>query len=311
MSFELLSAVVTLAAFAVAHAAARIAMLPVKPGPQAAASARADVLLLRAAAPTAAALGIAFGVVLPAFVVFEPRHDGERVGVLMVVLGVLGAVHLLRVAWRGMRMLLASRAVVRAWRRGARELAARDWNVRALAIDAGFPVVAVSGLMRPTLFVDRRVLEACGASELAAIAAHECSHVRRRDNLRRLVLGACAGPRSAAAAAWRDAAEEAADDQAGASPLRRVDLASALLKVARLAPAHSLEATVLSTIHDGSALERRIRRLLCSEPPGTAVPILPLVGAACAAAAVLAGAHATAVLSSVHAVAEHAVRYLR
>jgi hypothetical protein len=61
--------------------------------------------------------------------------------------------------------------------------------------------------------------------------------------------------------AWKEAAEEAADDRAAAghSPL---DLASALIKVARLAPAELPPAVVASALYRVEDLERRVRRLL-------------------------------------------------
>jgi Zn-dependent protease with chaperone function len=177
-------------------------------------------------------------------------------------------------------------------------------------VDAGFPVVAVAGLFRPRIFVDRRVLAACSPAELDAIAAHEQAHVVGRDNLKRLLIGACQGPASAAARAWRQAAEHAADNQAADSSQRALDLASALLSVARLAPRRTLEGTALSTIEDGGSLEVRIRHLLTIERPPIvtdhgAGAVLVLIPLACAIAF-----NWSALLRSAHSLTEAAVRHL-
>jgi Zn-dependent protease with chaperone function len=129
------------------------------------------------------------------------------------------------------------------------------------------------GAFRPQLFLARQVMEHCSSEEVAAIAAHEAAHVRSRDNLTRLLFALTPGARlfsrSAAALedAWVRATEEAADVLATqrAGPLA---LASALTRVARLAPADSSRAVVASTLISVSDLEIRVRRLL--QPPASA-----------------------------------------
>ena len=56
-------------------------------------------------------------------------------------------------------------------------------TIPAFRVATAFPIVAVVGVVRPTLVVARSVLEACTADELAAIVAHEQAHVAQRDNL--------------------------------------------------------------------------------------------------------------------------------
>jgi beta-lactamase regulating signal transducer with metallopeptidase domain len=311
MNVAMLTIVATLAAIPVAYVAIRIAMLPLKARPHAAPCVRATLAFLRAISPVVGALLVAVGIVLPAFVRFEPPHDGEEVGFLLLLLAALGAVQILCVAFRLVRILHVSRTITTGWRQRARTLSRSDWGLPALAIDSGFPVVAVSGFLRPTLFVDSSVLESCSSSELAAIAAHERAHVRRWDNLRRLLIGACAGPRSAAAAAWREAAEHAADRSAASTPSRALDLASALLKVARLAPVRSFEATALSTILDGDALETRVRRLIASDHEAPNTRVLQVAAGASISVAVVMALTWNTLLSSTHAVIETAVKSLR
>ena len=138
----------------------------------------------------------------------------------------------------------------------------------ALVVDSDFPVVTVVGLRRPRLVIARSVLESCSDEELRAILAHEQGHIDRHDNLRRLLLSIAPDvlnwlPVSAKMfAAWRDAAEEAADDDAARTGADgRLRLASALVKVARLAPA--------AGVHDADARERAVSR---REPRASRAP---------------------------------------
>jgi len=75
--------------------------------------------------------------------------------------------------------------------------------------------------------------------ELATALQHEMAHAHRRDNLKKLLFRFCAFPgMSRLEAAWCEAEEMAADDAAVASVGDALDLASALIKLSRLAPVH-------------------------------------------------------------------------
>jgi len=314
MTFAGLAVLVTLGAIPAAYAALRIATIGLRPWASATATARAEVAFLRGIAPMTGSIAVALGIVLPAFLIFEPHHDGERVGPVLILMAALGAAQIVRMVVRLVRMLRLSRHLATAWTIGSHPRPERDWGLPTIAVDAAFPLVAVSGFLRPTLFVDCRVIAACSPAELAAIAAHERAHVRRCDNLRRLLVAICAGPTSLAAAAWREAAEQAADARAADSASRALELAGALLKVARLAPATSLEATALSTIHDGGNLEARIRHLLSCGPCDSAsrqTSVARVTLWAALSAAAVATLNWIALLSSVHGILESSVRYLR
>jgi len=310
VTVAMLTVVVTLAAIPVAKTILRLGTLALRGPADASPYTRAGILFIRGIAPTVGALAVTFGLVLPAFVIFEPPHDGERVGTPLLALAAVGAVQLVTMALRLLAMVRRSRRITAHWRRSAQELPQRDWGLRTFVIDAGFPVVAVSGFVRPTLFVDRQVIAACSAKELAAIAAHERAHVLAWDNARRALIDACAGPSSSAASAWREAAEHAADARAADCESRAVELAGALVKIARLAPARSFYLTPLSTIHDGGSLETRIHNLLADRPLRPNIPggRLALFATVAVAAAAL---NWPGVLGSVHGVIESAVRYLR
>ncbi len=112
--------------------------------------------------------------------------------------------------------------------------------------------------------------------------AHELAHHDSRDNLKR-VLVACSPDLldvwpsgRALERRWRAAVEFAADARAVAgSQTRAVALASALLKVARLAPAAGVPAAGIA-FYDGTLLSARIDRLLSpgldGRPPHRVAP---------------------------------------
>jgi Zn-dependent protease with chaperone function len=225
----------------------------------------ADLRLL----PTAIA-GVGGLIVAAAFILFEPRWDGENIGTVVPLAAAFAAALLTTTCWRGFRLVLATRRTTQAWLRHAQPITLRGISAPALVVDSTFPVVTVIGLRRPRLMIARSVLDSCSPDELLAILAHEQGHIDRHDNLRRLLLSIAPDilnwlPVSAKMfAAWCDAAEEAADDDAARTGADgRVRLAEALVKVARLAPVNGVEAPMpASALYRGESLERRVRRLL-------------------------------------------------
>lgn len=270
---------------------------------------RAAALWRLRLAPSTAALLFAFGFVLPTFLAFEPRDTSEPLSITLAVLGSAGAAMLAIAALRGARAWAATRALERRW-----AAASRGWDGDAplpvRVISDPFPTVAVIGLVAPRLYVADRVLAECPAPELRAMIAHESAHVAARDNLKRFAMRVCPDVlwvRAPVERAWASAAEESADAVAAAgSPERRLDLAQALVRVARLAPA-AARTMPASAFYLGGSIESRVRRLLdgATEPaPGTAF--------ARAIAAVAIAVAATLVISApaLHQTIEALVRHL-
>lgn len=222
---------------------------------------------------------VALPLVQLAFWRFEPAAAQESSGPALTLLAAVGAAIVARVLARGWTALAATRAIARAWRAAGVRRVLPGWHGRAWIIDTAFPVVAVVGVRRPDLYVSARVLSACTAAELAAIAAHEHAHVAARDNLTR-VLFALAPATGASAArlerAWAATAEEAADLGARAAG-DGLTLARALTTVARLAlGAPSAPPLAMSAFIGGESLEARVTRLLePARPSGRAVAGLP------------------------------------
>ena len=313
MSKALLGVVVALGGFAFVRAALAPVLCLRAPRPAASAVREVRALFMRAVAPTVAAAAVTLLLLVPAFVQFEPAAQGERAGLVLVVAAGAGLVQIAWMAARGAWMLLGARRLTRRWLRRATPLADGTWPLPATRIDTGMPVVALAGWRRPHLLVDRRVIETCTPVELAAIGAHERAHAVASDNARRWLVGVCCGWSSGTGRAWSRAAEQAADERAAETPERALALASALVKVARLAPAPVFTDAVLSTMHDGGEIEARVTRLLAlgdaarGRPPA-APPHMETWRVAVTMAG--GGAIAAASLGPVHALIELLVQRL-
>jgi hypothetical protein len=124
------------------------------------------------------------------------------------------------------------------------------------------------------ILVSTAVMRALSTAQWEMVLAHERAHLRRGDALvQELIcfLGPV-GPWGSLQAAWRAAAEEAADDEAAASGQGWL-LAEALVAVAGLPPAPHPGPALL---HEG--VEARVRRLL--QGPRVARPARWAPGAA-------------------------------
>ena len=289
-------------------------------GSQADPARRATRLVALRITPAALGFVLSAGVVLPVFLAFEPVRHYEPVGPLLLLLAAIGVVTVFAAASTAVRAAFLTRRVKQQWLRSATALDIDPpAGVPAYVIDAPSPMVALVGVFSPRLVAARAVIEVCSSEELAAIVAHERGHLHARDNLKRWLL-TCAPDvlrwtplHASIIAAWRDAAEDAADDAATRGEEEaRVDLAALLVKIARLAPSLANPAAV-SPFADEEGLDRRVHRLLTpTEQQLTASwqLLIPAVAGTTAAAVALAIA-SPATLKQVYELVELAVAFGR
>jgi Zn-dependent protease with chaperone function len=259
--FTALNAVLSALVWSLAH---RLSSARLPPG---------SLLALRLLPATASLLFVS-GIFAPAHWRFEPRGGEESFGVGVHLLAAAGAVILARAvaraaaAWRAGRGLRACDGLPRLEAAGGFEVFEVD----------GLAGVSLAGVVRPRILVGLAVRQALRREELEAALAHEVAHAASRDNWKRLAVF-CApdffGHTAAARrldAAWSAAAECEADAAAVRGDRgRAADLASALVKVARL-EARALHSPAWSTLHDEPLLAARVERLLCTRLPAGPAP---------------------------------------
>ncbi len=234
---------------------------------------RADAILGVRLVPAVGSALLALTIVLPAFLRDEPPHAHDRPGALLIVsatLAVLALVDGLRRGWRAWR---AARQWVAAEAPLERSAAA---PAEVSVINVSEPVVALVGGWRQRIVAARCVEAACDSEEFRQVIAHEAAHRDARDNLKLLavlsmpdVLAWLPAGR-ALTAQWRAATELEADERAsGTDARKRVALASALIKVARLTLERGRPPRPARLSGRFGGLEHRIRRLLAPSPGGT------------------------------------------
>lgn len=236
---------------------------------------RASVLLAMRLLPAALSTVFVAALFVPAHWRFEPADAQESFGLALCGLGAVGA-------WLVGRSLSRMAAVAHAgWRlRACRRLPEVDGTPGVYEVP-GLAGMSLAGVFRTRILVGAAVRRALSAGELEVALAHERAHRGAFDNLKRFgmfcapdLLGG--SPASCELEArWRATAEWHADAQAvGSDDVRAVRLASALVKVSRLAsrPSPFLTCPAWSSLHEAPLLEMRVRRLVRGETPAATQP---------------------------------------
>jgi hypothetical protein len=244
---------------------------------------RADFLFaLRIAPATGSILFVVFGA-WPAFLAFEPRDTNETIGLKLAIAAGLAACGIACSAHRIARAWSDSRHVTAEWMRVAQRESVDGTPIPVYRLDHPFPIMAVSGIFQPRLFIANQLLDSMQPAEIAAAIAHEMGHVAARDNFRRFLLILCPDLRMLVGrkdpdALWMEASESAADLFAVRRRARSaLDLASALIKVARVTP-RGLAAAFptcmqLLASDSESGLSGRVHRLITLSQQETAPAI--------------------------------------
>jgi beta-lactamase regulating signal transducer with metallopeptidase domain len=270
---------------------------------------RPGVLLAVRLLPAGAAFLIALVLFVPAHWMTEPRDARETFGWALWAMAALGAALIVRGVLRTAALARADRRL-RSRERGSVVLP----DVREVE---GVPGIALAGLVRTRIVMGEHVAASLTAAELDVAIAHEFAHRGAVDNLKRWAIycapdffGATAIAK-ATERAWHAAAESLADARAvGGDAQRAVDLASALVKVARLGvEMPRLDSAVWSTFNDPALLKHRVQQLTSGAP--AAARSRPLRAAGAALTLIAGAAMLVPVLSgTIHTVTEAAVAFL-
>jgi beta-lactamase regulating signal transducer with metallopeptidase domain len=242
----------------------------------------ADLLFIVRTMPFVVATGMTLVLAVPSFLLLEPRAVNEPVGVLPVALGLCGMGAILAGIWKAAAALLRASRTVARWsvdveeidvRRGAREIgvgcADSAASIPVLRVSEGAPPLTAAGILRPRVWLSRAAEFVLTDRELQSALRHEVVHVRRRDNLRKLILRLVAFPGMAELErAWGEATEMAADDAAVSSATEALDLAAAVIKLSRLAPLEApAELTTALVNSPAESVNARVERLIAWKEP--------------------------------------------
>ena len=231
---------------------------------------RADALFLLRMLPALGSAAFVLGVIVPAYLLFEPRQTSERVGPALVVVALVASALLAAGMWRALSGWLDARRMERTWRSASVPTTTPSMPVRVFRVRTLMPLAALVGVFRPRLFVSGQFLDSLAENERQAVLDHEAAHLEALDNLKRTAVKLAPDWLSFTAAgrgieaAWIMATEEEADDRAaGPDGARALDVASALIKASRLAPVHCAS---VSSFCEESSIVRRVARLLDDRP---------------------------------------------
>ena len=271
--------------------------------------------------PAAVSIVVVAAVFLPSYWRYEPRDYAEGFN---FTLETAALVAFALVAWavgRGAAAWVRASNRARAWLQQAHPLTLPGTSMPAFAVEAEAPIVALVGVLRPRLFITRSVVDALTEEELAAGLAHEFGHWRAFDNLKRLAMRTAPDFLAGTTVArdleqrWASAAEHRADRHAceGENVVdrgrARCALASAIVKVARMAPLMAATTEPISTLVDGCDIALRVRSLLDdAAPPARPRSRRPWIGAGVVVAALAVGY--APLLRAVHVATELVVHAL-
>jgi Zn-dependent protease with chaperone function len=237
------------------------------------ADARADLLfMLRVAAPVLATIAVAI-FVIPSYLSYEPRITSETVSKKLAFLAILSAASVAFALWRTIRSWRATAALRNEWLASSQQIQLPGINIPTFRIAHSFPLIGIVGTLRPQLFIADDVLKALSPDELVAAIAHECGHLVARDNLKRTLLQICRDTLFVIPLGrgvdrmWVETAESAADEFAARqSPAMALNLASALVRIAKMVPVGKRAEVPLGAYLVGAdetqGVKSRIKRLL-------------------------------------------------
>lgn len=212
--------------------------------------------------PAVIAASLTLFFVVPSFVLLEPRTTEEAIGMIPLLLGLVFFGFLgIGVRSAAVAIFRTSR-LVNLWMCDA--TAVTGCSVPTFCTKNHAPALTVAGIAEPKVLMSDATASLLSEPELEVALRHELAHVRRRDNLKKLILHTISFPGMGALdEAWSDAAEMRADDCAVRNPVDALELASALIKLSRTASQQypCILTTSLTSTSIGS-LSARVERLL-------------------------------------------------
>jgi len=197
---------------------------------------------------------------LPSFLLFERHSLDEDLGTFVLcgcAVLILGT---------GLYRVLAAEArtrrVVSAFLESAVGLQDDEVTPEIISAQSITPLMLV-GIREPRILISASACKVLTDGELQAAVRHEKAHFRSRDNLKKAILNCLSFPgMTSLKEAWKEASELAADDSAVSSRTEALDLASALIKLARHFPCPAMPDLATGLMSGVASVSSRVERLL-------------------------------------------------
>jgi hypothetical protein len=225
----------------------------------------ADLLFVLRLLPLFVAVAVTAAFTVPSFLLLEPRAVDEPLGGTPLALGICGLILAAFGLGNVTRSALRASKTIALWTREAQPLD-ESGAVPVLRISRAVPALTAAGILRPRVLLSGAAEFLLTTNELRTALQHEVAHVRRWDNLKKLLLRFVAFPgMSGLETAWLEATEMAADDAAVSSSVDALDLAAAIIKLSKLGSATGYASADLATalVHSAAAsTNARVERLI-------------------------------------------------
>ncbi len=260
--------------------------------------------------PLAAALSVTGVLAVPSFLLLEPHAIVEPIGGPSLFLALCGVAVVVLGVGNVLIGIGRTSRTISGWLIGAQALQSSPFPV--LRTPHGTPPMTVVGIVHPRILISSVAESMLDAAELRSALNHEMAHVRRRDNLKKLLLRFVVFPGMCELeSAWLEAAEMAADDTAVSNPAEALDLAAALIKMCRLGCLEPSAELSMALLHSPAAvMNGRVERLIhwSDQPHAEAEHLRPFVLGAGVTLLVALGLSYSHLLTGIHVITEWLVR---
>ena len=231
-----------------------------------------QIIFTLRAFPVGAAVVFVLAFLTPAYLLFEPHSSGETVSLKLALISIASILGICFAGYRMLRTWLVTRRLTTNWLRHSERIEVDGVNVPVFCIRHPFPVIAVVGMIRPRMFVASQIFDSLSEDEFRAAIAHEYGHLNAHDNFKRAFLRVCRDMLILPLGreldrAWTENTEAAADEYAASigGDTMALDLASTLIKIARIAPENTSPSMPLGSFlieaHEGD-LQHRVGKLI-------------------------------------------------
>ena len=199
--------------------------------------------------------------VVPSLLLLQPLPTDSNLDAMPLVFGVCAFIMIVYCFLRAIAAQTRTTRLVTCWLQGAHSMKTKADHTLTLPARPETPPLTVVGVRHPRVLVSEATIALLSEDELRMALRHELEHMKSRDNLKRFILVFCPFPgMRKLESAWSQAAELAADDASVTNQSEALDLAAALIKLARLVPVKAPPVCAMSFV--AGRISQRVESLL-------------------------------------------------